>query len=345
MGDPSKYRIPSHSPSLTSIKPNGYLLLYADDQKDQGVQHANFKLGREGEQIALIHYDEHTVIDSLSYKEQFKNASSSRIPHEDVWLSIPPSPGAENICPDLSFLVINEVMGYNKTAVADDFGEFDNWIELYNKGDEAINIGGLFFTDSIANPYKFRLSSEVPDSTIIEAHGHLTLWADNNEAQGIRHLNFKIAKTGEEIGIFDYRGQLVDSIQYPFISPNISWGRLPDGYEVWTQFPQPTPSGSNMITLLPRMGQDQQGLNLYPNPVLESATFEIPVDKAGKIRIRIVDARGAIVSVLQSYASMPGTEIISWNAKDASGADLLPGLYMFHVVSGERNFTGKFVVR
>jgi len=42
---------------------------------------------------------------------------------------------------------------------------------------------------------------------------------------------------------------------------------------------------------------------------------------------------------------MPGTEIISWNAKDAIGADLLPGLYMFHVVSGERNFTGKFVVR
>jgi flagellar hook assembly protein FlgD len=99
-----------------------------------------------------------------------------------------------------------------------------------------------------------------------------------------------------------------------------------------------------MITLVPDMSQDQQGLRLYPNPVRESATFEIPVDNPGLIRITINDSHGAIVSIVQTYASMTGIEKISWNAKDASGADLVPGLYTFHVLSGEHGFTGKFVL-
>ena len=170
IGAPTKFRIPSHSPSLTTIKPRGYLVLYANDQKEQRPRHLNFKLDRDGEQIALIHYDGRSVIDSLSYRKQYSNASSSRLHSEGKWLSIPPSPGAENICPDLSNLVINEVMGYNRTIIGDDHGEYDNWLELYDKSYESINIGGLFFTDSLANPYKFRISSEFPDSTTIEPY-------------------------------------------------------------------------------------------------------------------------------------------------------------------------------
>ncbi len=345
LGAPTKFRIPSHTPSMTTINPNGYLLLFADDQKNQGIHHLNFKLSREGEQIALIHYDERTVIDSLSYTEQFSNASSSRFRDEGLWLSIPPSPGAENICPDLSNLVINEVMGNNKTAVEDDHGEFDSWMELYNKGDTPIDIGGLFLSDSMANPYKFRVSTEYSDSTTIDPYAYLTLWADNTEAQGIRHLGFKIAKTGEEIGVFDYRGRLVDSITYPFISPNLSWGRSPDGYDAWTKFLQPTPSESNMITLVLEEEQDFTGLRIYPNPVLESAIFEIPVDKPGRILIEIVDSHGSLISILQAISAEVGTEKITWDVKDAGGNHLLPGLYVFRVFSGERIFSGKFMVR
>ncbi len=34
----------------------------------------------------------------------------------------------------------------------DDHGEYDSWMELYNKGDMPIDIGGLYFTDSLADP-------------------------------------------------------------------------------------------------------------------------------------------------------------------------------------------------
>ncbi len=345
IGAPTKFRIPSHTPSMSTISPQGYLVFFADDQQDQGINHVNFKLKREGEQIVLLHYDERTVIDSLSYRKQFNNASTSRLQIEGEWYSIPPTPGAENIYPDLSNLVINEVMGNNKTVIGDDYEEYENWLELYNKGDTPINIGGLYFSDSLADQYKFRMSSEYPDSTSIDPYGYLTLWADNETSQGILHLGFKIAKTGEKIGIFDYTGLLVDSISYPFIGPNLSWGRMPDGFEVWTQFLQPTPSQSNSITLVQGRGVDELKVKLYPNPVSETAVFEVPVDNPGKIRIEIVNAQGSLISIIQTYGTGTGPELISWDVRDVEGRPLLPGMFIFRVVSGTDIFSGKFVVQ
>lgn len=342
--DPTKYRIPSHSPEITKIKAGSYVILYADDQKDQGIFHTNFRLKRGGEQIALFNYDERTVIDSLSYPEQYSNASCSFFREDGSWRFLPPTPGRDNVCPDVSNLVINEVMGYNRSVVDDDHGEYENWIELYNKGETPIDIGGLFFTDSLGRPDKFRIPSDYPDSTTIGPHDYLTLWADNTSKQGILHLGFGIAKTGEELGIFNHMGQLVDSIFYPFISPDVSWGRIPDGNVTWAQLIEPTPSGSNILTMLTDGGMEKNGIKIYPNPVKESAIFEIPLDDAGKIRIEIIDANGALISIIQAMGSGQGLETIHWDVKDAGGADLSPGIYVYRVLSGARIYSGRFIV-
>ena len=39
-------------------------------------------------------------------------------------------------------VVINELMSDNVTAVADEAGEFDDWIELYNNSNAPIDISG-----------------------------------------------------------------------------------------------------------------------------------------------------------------------------------------------------------
>ncbi len=82
MDAPTKFRIPSHSPTSTTIGPRDYFIIFADGQKEQGIYHAVSDYGEKGEQIALIHYDEDEVLDSLSYREQFKDASFSRIEDE-----------------------------------------------------------------------------------------------------------------------------------------------------------------------------------------------------------------------------------------------------------------------
>ncbi len=336
LGKPDKFRIPSHSPELTTIPPGGYFVLYADGQKEQGVNHTNFRLGREGEQIGLFHYDEETVIDSLTYPKQYKNTARGRDPLSSSWVYIPPTPGGPNQLPDFSVLRINEVMGYNRTIYHDEYNEYDDWIELYNEGDESLDIGGLFLTDSLEERTKYRISNEYPDSTIIPAWGYMILWADNSDEDGVLHLDMRVAKTGEQIYLFDYNGNLIDSVTYPFISPNLSWGRASDGSREWIRFYHPTPNRSNL-----RTGADDPTIEngtplIYPNPALDFVQIALvnPAENDG--RIDVVDMDGRIVC--QENIPM-GSEDVRIEIPQLNA-----GIYIVQWTDSNRRITiGKFI--
>ncbi len=345
IGDPIKYRIPSHSPDKTTIQAKGFYLLYADNTSEQGVNHTNFKLSRNGEQVVLIHYDESTVLDSLTYSEQYRNSSLGRISESGGWCVIPPTPGASNVIPDFSHLMINEVMAYNKTVYGDEYNEYDDWIELYNAGDESLDIGGLYVTDSLGFPTKLRISTEHPDSTTILARDYIILWADNTEEQGILHLGFKISKTGETIGLFDYKGEVIDTMTYPFISPNLSWGRKSDGNTVWTRFFAPTPLMSNISTSVNENMLSENLISVYPNPVSDRAIFEISMDKPCDMKIEIIDSKGIILSLLEAYHSGSGKQKIDWDVRDAAGNRVASGLYYCRILTGEGSWVSKIMVQ
>ncbi|MDP8203857.1 MAG: hypothetical protein P9L95_04940, partial [Candidatus Tenebribacter mawsonii] len=46
-------------------------------------------------------------------------------------------------------LVINEFLASNDFGAVDENGDHDDWIEIYNAGDEAIDIGGMYITDNL----------------------------------------------------------------------------------------------------------------------------------------------------------------------------------------------------
>ncbi|MBN3035917.1 MAG: CotH kinase family protein [Bacteroidales bacterium] len=52
-------------------------------------------------------------------------------------------------------VVINEVCPRNFHTVTDQFGKFEDWIELENLGTEAVNLGGWHLSDDPANPAKW----------------------------------------------------------------------------------------------------------------------------------------------------------------------------------------------
>ncbi len=60
----TKYRFASGS-NRTIIPPNGFLMIWADEQNSQGVLHTNFKLNSAGEELALILPDGRKVVDSV----------------------------------------------------------------------------------------------------------------------------------------------------------------------------------------------------------------------------------------------------------------------------------------
>ena len=97
-------------------------------------------------------------------------------------------------------LRINEVMASNIGAVLDEYGNDSDWIEIYNMGDTRVDMAGLYLTDNLDNPTKWRIPSGAPHKTSIDANGFLVFFADQNPALGPLHLDFKLNNSGESVG-------------------------------------------------------------------------------------------------------------------------------------------------
>ena len=105
-------------------------------------------------------------------------------------------------------LVINELMASNDTIIRDPQGQYDDWIEIYNYGTDAIDLGGMYLTDNLSAPTKWQFPANNSTLTTIPAGGYLLVWADNDTADYGLHANFKLDAGGEEIGLFDSDGVL-----------------------------------------------------------------------------------------------------------------------------------------
>jgi hypothetical protein len=70
-------------------------------------------------------------------------------------------------------LVINEFMASNNSIAEDPQGENDDWVEIHNYGTKAINVGGLYLTDDLSRPTKWRIPEANPSITTIPAGGYL----------------------------------------------------------------------------------------------------------------------------------------------------------------------------
>ncbi|MHC4326397.1 MAG: chitobiase/beta-hexosaminidase C-terminal domain-containing protein [Planctomycetota bacterium] len=143
-------------------------------------------------------------------------------------------------------LVINEFMASNSTVIRDPQGQYDDWIEIYNYGTEAIDTGGMYLTDDLSVPAKWRVPVNNAAATTIGGGGYLLIWADNDTTDAGLHANFKLSAGGEEIGLFDNDGiTLIDSIVFAGQTTDISFGRNRDAGDDWQSFGSPSPGAQN----------------------------------------------------------------------------------------------------
>lgn len=145
-------------------------------------------------------------------------------------------------------LVINEFMAFNTSCCADtDSGtpEFDDWIEIYNKGAVPVNLAGMYVSDDKTNPFKHKIPSDNASLTTIPPGGYLVLWADNTQSQGPLHVEFALANAGEDVALFYIDGRAIDTYTFGSQIENVSFGRTTDGATTWKSFATPTPGKSN----------------------------------------------------------------------------------------------------
>lgn len=233
----------------TKIPPYGYMLLWADDDTEQGVLHTNFKLNETGDFVALYKPDGETLVDSIRFGVLPPDVSAGRSSDAAPdWVSFAsPTPGQTNNSVPLADALFNEVMLTNINSITDEHGMHSDWIELYNPSTDTLNLSGWFVSDDQTQVLKYRLPYS-PDSLKIAPQGFLMIWADSNTEKGVRHVPFSLPPTGVCLSLYKPDGTTYsDGVCVNPVPADQTFGRKYDGSTDWIVFIVPTPVAPNWI--------------------------------------------------------------------------------------------------
>ncbi|MBR6180450.1 MAG: lamin tail domain-containing protein [Prevotella sp.] len=123
---------------------------------------------------------------------------------------------------------INEVSAANSIYV-NEFFKHNDWVELYNTTDSDIDIAGMYLSDDSENPKKYQLEKTDGISTVIPAHGFLTIWCDKVDPLSQLHASFKLNADGGEMLLTAADESWCDRFTYGLMEGDETVGRYPDG--------------------------------------------------------------------------------------------------------------------
>jgi len=251
LDDPTAmYQIPDTYPDSVTVQPGEFILFYANKGEATSVLNLNFKLGSSGEAIGFW-TPESVFIDSLTYGEQTENVSYGRIiDGTDNWGFFIEHPVIGYTCsPNRSNITIrmNEFLAKNSNVNQDEFGNYGDWIELYNYGLTDIDITGMHMSDTPEDPTLYTFNP-----AIISPEEYILVWCDATTDDPITvpdtlHANFKLSAGGETVGFYLNANTVIDMVIFGSQTEDISYGRFPDGTNDWYTFTAPTPWESNTM--------------------------------------------------------------------------------------------------
>ncbi len=166
--------------------------------------------------------------------------------------------------PVISGLVINEVMAANFSKVADQDGEYDDWVELYNGGANDINLTGFYLSDNenILNKWMF------PNITIA-SNDYLIIWCDTaGTTQSGLHTTYRLSADQEEVYLIDPSGTVLDAVHFVNMPVDLSYSRVPNGSGPFV-YQEPTYDMANSSVLSNNNIKTKGSFNIYPNPTTD----------------------------------------------------------------------------
>jgi len=246
-------------------------------------------------------------------------------------------------------IVINEISFNN--AVATDPGD---WIEIYNKGKEDIDISGWKLSDSDPS-HQFVFAA----NTWIQANEYLVVSNDlikMEEVFGavknvIGTFNFGLGSETDAIRLYSSTSQLIDEVSYSNVLP---WKTF-DLTMLWSlELTNPTKnnnlpaswvfSGNNgtpglrnpsnipaEIEELPVAQNTTELLPNYPNPFNEGTSIEFKLDKPGKYRVSVLDLNGRTIRNLSDNIQFSSVHTLYWDGCDNSGKPVVSGIYFYRL--------------
>jgi len=155
----------------------------------------------------------------------------------------------------------------NPAGLADEDGELQDWIELFNGTTKAVNLAGWSLTDDPEDPDLWLF----PNVTIASG-GRLVVFAsakDRRPTSGNLHTNFKLNNAGEYLALFNNESprRATTEVNYPEQRNDYSYGIGAD--KAWHYFVTPTPGQTNTSATV-------AGVIPKLKPSVKRGTFDAP---------------------------------------------------------------------
>jgi len=218
-------------------------------------------------------------------------------------------------------LRINEFMASNNSTISDQYGEYDDWVEIYNPTANRVWLGSLFLSDKMGSPGKYKFPFQYLDSG-----DFFLVWLDGQPEQGEDHASFRISSDGEKLRLSDRPANgftIIDSISFGPQESDVAMGRSEDGGTDWTSFRKPTPGFQNLTTTFDEYLAGGTDFSIYPNPSMGGIVYF-----SRSVRGIIYDLNGRPRCTISS-------------AKWADVRNLGPGIYL---LKSEKGPTKRFII-
>jgi len=196
-GDLLKYRIPAG----TVIAGGGFAVFYSEIM--------GISLPAKGGCVCLSSSDGMRVLDAFAFEGETRQVSRGRYPDggERWWAMVKPTPGEANEVSVEENVVINEIMYHPPSG-----NEEEEYVELYNRGTDAVSLEGWRFTEGISYVFpkveiaagEYLVVSKSP-AVVMEKYG----------IEGVLGPYAGVLRNeGERIELQDALGNVVDEVDY-----------------------------------------------------------------------------------------------------------------------------------
>lgn len=254
----ARYNMPSGSTSFSTVA-----LDYAPTDPVDGAVTLDASLFHKGINVMAVEVHNNSTTSSDIYWD----AELSRITAQEgdvqyiskeTVLSLPTTESVELVAhfskaPDADNqrpVVLNEVSAAN-SVFQNDYYKRADWIELYNQTSKDVDLEGMYLSDDLAKPQKYRISSEGSEaSTILPAHGHRVIWCDKQAPKRQLHASFKLENADSAYVVLSAADlSWADTLAYCFHNGGESVSRFPDGAAKYYLTTRPTPQAANQLTM------------------------------------------------------------------------------------------------
>ena len=244
---------------LPAVKLGGgqRLLVYASGKNRSDPAkglHTDFRLNGFKDTVLLSNF-RGQIVSEIAINDLKADTSFGIVPGTDNWqVFTHPTPGQPNteegynalqkdlFGTEMGDVIISEVMSNNVDTLKDDYDEYPDYIELFNRADHDITLSGWGLTDKSNELGRWKF----PDVTI-KAGQYLTVFASGRNQTDTKkklHTDFSIGGEGDILVLTKPDGAIADRCFVPALRVGITYGR-PAGNQVFKYLDNPTPGAAN----------------------------------------------------------------------------------------------------